>query len=294
MSLVVSLRPIALHPIAIRFVIVVCALLLATAASAYTLHEGVDIGRGLKVDIHAPAEANKRRFLMRKRVPVIVYVHGGGWIKGSRDKVYSMPRFATSRGWMLVSVDYRPWPGANIDAQVGDVTRGIRWVQRNIRRYGGDRRRIVIMGHSAGSHLVAMVAARGTVKGLRGVIANDVQAYDMSHYARLRGNGLPHMYAKAFGTDGSNWDRWSPITHVKARRARELPPHLIMHSGGDIWKRRETLSRSYGEALRRRGAKVSYFGSRFLGHGAIMARIGRGDGPNVTAAVEAFLRRAFR
>lgn len=274
-----------------RHLLCVLALLLALPAHAYTLHEGVPIGRGLKVDIHVPAEANKRRLFTRRKVPVIVYVHGGGWIKGSRDKVYQLHRFATQRGWMLVSVDYRAWPRADIDAQVADVTRGIRWVQRRIRRYGGDRRRIVIMGHSAGSHLVAMVAAKRTVKGLRGVIANDVQAYDMTHYAKMRGS-LPHMYAKAFGTDGANWARWSPITH--ARTARRLPPHLIMYSGGDIFRRRETLSRSYGAVLERRGARVSYFGSRFLGHGAIMARIGRADGPAVTAAVDAFLRKAFR
>ena len=203
-------------------------LLVAMPAQAYTLHEGVPTGRGLKVDIHVPAEANKRWLFTRRKVPVIVYVHGGGWIKGSRDKVYQLHRFATERGWMLVSLDYRAWPAADIDAQVADVTHGIRWVQRRIRRYGGDRKRIVIMGHSAGSHLVAMVAAKRTVRGLRGVIANDVQAYDMAHYARMRGS-LPHMYAKAFGTDGANWARWSPITHVAARKRRQLPPHLIMY-----------------------------------------------------------------
>ena len=266
----------------------------AAHAGADRLHSGVSIGKGLKLDIHAPAKANKRRFLRRRtKVPVVVYVHGGGWIKGDRSKVYDLPRFASDRGWMLVSLSYRPVPRVTVGQQVLEIEHGVRWVQRNIKRYGGDPGRIALMGHSAGSHLVAMVGARGKIRGLRGVVANDVQAYDMRQYARVRGNGLPHMYAKAFGTDGKNWDRWSPITYVKAARHRP-PPHLIMYSDGGIHARRKLLSRTYGKALARKGAKVRYFDGRGYTHGALGARIGRAHGKPMTRAVETFLRDVFR
>jgi acetyl esterase/lipase len=268
------------------------SLLLAMAPShAAVVTRGVSIGSGLKVDIHAPDSVKRKGFLGfgRNKVPVIVYVHGGGWIRGSREKVYQLPKFANQRGWMVVSIDYRPVPRTNIDGQVSDVTRGIAWVQRSIGSYGGDPKRIVIMGHSAGSHLVAMIAAKGKIRGLRGVIANDVQAYDMVAYGGMRGS-LPHVYASAFGSNPANWVRWSPVTYV--RKARGLPPHLIMHSGGNITERRRALSRGYAAELRRRGAKVTMFDGRRYTHGAIMSRIG--SSPEVTRAVERFLKGVFR
>lgn len=269
-----------------------CLLLVfaASPASAAKLYEGVSIGAGLKVNIYAPEKAKRGLFsFARKKAPVIVYVHGGGWVKGTRAKVYRLPEFANQRGYMVVSVDYRPVPRTTIDGQLNDVTRGIRWVQRNIKRYGGDPKRVVIMGHSAGSHLVALVAAKGTVKGLRGVIPNDVQAYDMIAYGGMRGD-LPRVYAMAFGTTPKNWARWSPVTYLRSRSVK-LPPFLIMHSGGNITKRRRTLSRGFAAELRRKGARVTMFDGRRYTHGAIMSRIGKSA--EVTNAVSRFLRRVF-
>ncbi len=260
-----------------------------TGATQPRLTEGVSIGGGLKVNIYTPEGKGRGFFaIFRKKAPVIVYVHGGGWIKGTRAKVYRLPQFASERGYMLVSVDYRPVPQTTIDGQLADVTRGIKWVQRNIARYGGDPKRIVIMGHSAGSHLVALVAARGTVKGLKGVIPNDVQAYDMIAYGGMRGD-LPRVYAIAFGDNPVNWARWSPVTYV--RRAKKLPPFLIMYSGGKIADRRRTLSRGFAAELRRRGTSVTLFDGSRYSHGQIMSRIG--TSPDVTRAVERFLRRVF-
>ncbi len=271
---------------------VIMALLLSwpgVASSAPPVIRGVSIGGGLKADIYTPSKGPRRLFsFARRKAPVIIYVHGGGWIRGTRAKVYRLPKFATDRGYMLVSIDYRPVPNTNIDGQVSDVTRGIRWVQRNIRGYGGNPKKIVIMGHSAGSHLVAMIAAKGAIKGLSGVISNDVQAYDMIAYGGMRGS-LPRVYAAAFGSSPGNWARWSPVTYVRKRSG--FPPFLIMHSGGNITARRRTLSRGFAAELRRRGARVTLFDGRRYTHGAIMSRIGTSH--EVTRAVERFLKKVF-
>lgn len=283
-------RP-ALPALTLIVVLLLSAIFFSQGLRAETvLTEGVSIGGGLKVNIYAPEKVKRGFFsFARKKAPVIVYVHGGGWIRGTRAKVYRLPKFANERGYMVVSVDYRPVPRTTIDGQLNDVTRGIRWVQRNIGRYGGNPKKIVIMGHSAGSHLVAMVAAKGTVKGLKGVIPNDVQAYDMIAYGGMRGD-LPRVYAMAFGATPKNWARWSPVTWLR-RKGGKLPPFLIMHSGGNITARRRTLSRGFAAELRRRGAKVTLFDGRNYTHGAIMSRIG--SSPAVTRAVERFLRRVF-
>lgn len=253
--------------------------------------KGVSVGGGLKIDIHAPISVKSRGFLRPgKKAPVILYVHGGGWIKGSREKIYNLDTFATQRNWMLVSVQYRPVPRTNIDGQVRDVVRSINWVRKNISRYGGDRKRIVIMGHSAGSHLVSLIAARRVGGSLRGVIANDVQAYDMVAYGGMRGS-LPYVYAAAFGTNPKDWVRWSPVTYVRRGPRGGLPPFMIMYSGSN-YDRRKILANGFAGDLKAKGARVTLFDGKRYSHGSIARGIG--PSPQVTKAVERFLRRAFR
>ena len=253
--------------------------------------QGVPIGSGLKVDIHAPISIKSQGFFKPgKKAPVIIYVHGGGWIKGTREKIYNLDRFATQRGWMLISIDYRPVPRTNIDGQVKDVVRAINWVRNNISRHGGDKKKIVIMGHSAGSHLVSMVAAKRLGGKLRGVVANDVQAYDMVAYGGMRGS-LPHVYAAAFGSNPKNWIRWSPVTYVRKGPRGGLPPFMIMYSGSN-YERRKILAKGFGADLKAKGARVTLFDGKRYSHGSIARGIGKSA--QVTSAVERFLRRAFR
>ncbi|MEM9330201.1 MAG: alpha/beta hydrolase [Pseudomonadota bacterium] len=252
---------------------------------------GVAIGGGLRIDIHAPASVKSRGlFRPGKKAPVIVYVHGGGWIKGTREKIYNLDKFATQRGWMLVSIQYRPVPRTNIDGQVRDVVRSINWVRNNISRYGGDRKKIAIMGHSAGSHLVSLVAAKRLAGPIRGVVANDVQAYDMVAYGSLRGS-LPRVYAAAFGSNPANWVKWSPVTYVRSGPRGGLPPFMIMYSGSN-YERRKILANGFAGDLRAKGARVTLFDGKRYSHGSIARGIG--TSAQVTKAVERFLKRAFR
>ncbi|MEC9342640.1 MAG: alpha/beta hydrolase, partial [Pseudomonadota bacterium] len=254
----------------------------------------VAIGSGLNVDIYDPNERKTGLFALvanrqgAPKAPVVIYVHGGGWIKGERTKVYNLPSWAKKRGYMLVSVDYRPVPKTTIDGQVSDVVKAIRWVRANIARHGGDPSRIVLMGHSAGSHLVSMIGVRKLGGALRGIVANDVQAYDLEQYYRLRNNSMASVYRKAFGTSRANWRKWSPITYVG--NGAGYPPFLILHSGSD-GERRRALANQFADALRAKGTPVTVFdGSRYT-HGSIARNIGRQSA--VTSAVDAFLRRVF-
>lgn len=253
--------------------------------------KGVPVGGGLKIDIHAPISIKSQGFFKPgKKAPVLLYVHGGGWIKGTREKIYKLDKFATQRGWMLVSVDYRPVPRTNIDGQVRDIVRSINWVRQNISRHGGDKKKIVIMGHSAGSHLVSLIAAKRLGGNLRGVIANDVQAYDMVAYGGMRGS-LPYVYAAAFGSNPANWVKWSPVTYVRRGARGGLPPFMIMYSGSN-YQRRKVLANGFAGDLREKGARVTLFDGRRYSHGSIASRIGVSS--EVTLAVERFLRRAYR
>ena len=267
----------------------VSGLLFALAAHAQDLKADIPVGGGQYIDVYVPDAAKpKGLFQIRRKAPVLLYVHGGGWIKGNRRKVYNLPSYANSRGYMLVSVSYRPVPRTNIDGQVRDVARAIAWTRNNIKRFGGDPKKIVIMGHSAGAHLVSMIGAQKKGGPLRGVIANDVQAYDMVAYASIRG-GIDGVYLRAFGSNPSNWIKWSPATYV--RRASGFPPFLVMYSRSHR-PRRAVVSVAFAKELKRRGTRVTLFNGTRYTHGSIARGIG--NSTEVTSAVDRFLRAAYR
>ncbi|MBN7763436.1 alpha/beta hydrolase [Nitratireductor aquimarinus] len=274
-------------------------ILFSFAAQAVELHEGITYRSGLKLDIHAPdtpgrtSQAGVVRMNLfsfgSPKVPVVIYAHGGGWVKGSRKKVYSLPEWLTQRGYMLVAIDYRKVPQTTIDGQVNDLSAAISWVRSNISRYGGDPSRIVLMGHSAGAHLVAMAAARNVAGDVRGVIPNDVQAYDMVAYAGMRGS-LGYPYINAFGSDPNDWVRWSPVTY--ARRGSGFPPHLFLHSGSN-GERRRALTNGYANLLKARGARAAVFDGGRYTHGSIARKLG-GQGDPATVTIERFLAQVTR
>jgi acetyl esterase/lipase len=253
------------------------------------LKANVPVGAGQVVDIHIPETTRPAGFFqIAKKAPVLLYVHGGGWVKGDKTKVYSLPEYTNSRGYMLVSVSYRPVPRTNIDGQVADVARAINWTRNNIAKYGGDPKKIVIMGHSAGAHLVSMIAAQKKGGQLRGIIANDVQAYDMVAYASLRGS-IDGVYLKAFGSNPDNWVKWSPVTYV--RKTGGLPPFLVMYSNSHR-PRRAVVSVAFAKELKRRGTRVTLFNGSRYSHGSIASQIGKST--EVTGVMDKFLQAAFR
>jgi acetyl esterase/lipase len=97
--------------------------------------------------------------------PVVVFVHGGYWI--AQDKAYFAPitglygnvgRALARRGVGAVVINYRLVPDVAFAEQLGDVIAAVRWTQANVQRYGGDPKRMVVSGHSAGGHMTALLA----------------------------------------------------------------------------------------------------------------------------------------
>lgn len=146
--------------------------------------------------------------------PVVIWIHGGGWAIG--DKRNDMPKkssFFTNLGYVFVSVNYRlsPFPeDINNDerikhpAHIVDVADAIQWVQNNIEKYGGNPNKTVLIGHSAGAHLVALAGANQQLfidrnisyGSMKGVISLDTQAYDIP---KVIANSLQNdLYINAF------------------------------------------------------------------------------------------------
>lgn len=126
-----------------------------TSAAAYAACEArLDLpygsGPGEKLDLFPAA---------RPGAPVLVYIHGGYWrALGKRDQAFVAPPFVQA-GAMVVLLDYALCPQVSIEHIVMQTVRALVWVHRNARAHGGDPRRIVVAGHSAGGHLAAMLLA---------------------------------------------------------------------------------------------------------------------------------------
>jgi acetyl esterase/lipase len=251
-----------------------------TAAAARDAAAGprvttIDYGPA-KLDIHDPAPGRK--------LPVLVYLHGGAWQAGSRRDVDRKPGFFRGLGFLFVAADYRLGPFNKPDRQAWDVAAAYVWVRENIVSFGGDASRIVVMGHSSGSHLTALAALRGDMPGAAGLILNDIQMYDIAKFAGLNGGHLPRHYGYLFGS-GKRWAELSPVTHLGAA---PVPPTLVAWSNMRLSRE---LSLDFAARLKAAGVRVSAFDGTAYRHREIDRRIGAEEG-GMSGAVSAFLRRA--
>lgn len=219
-----------------------------------------------------------------QNAPVLVFVHGGGWTSGDKALYGYLGRAFASRGYITVIPNYRLSPAVQHPVHVQDVARAVGWVYNQIAAYGGDPERIVLMGHSAGGHLVSLVALDDrylweqglTPEILSGVIPIS-GVYDL--------NAVPG-FAEVFGNDPERRRDASPLTHAQEGDPPAFP-FLILYAQYDI----PTLDRqaqAFYQALTARGADAELFEIPNRDHGTIVASLGR-RGDYTTRLVFEFL-----
>jgi acetyl esterase/lipase len=103
------------------------------------------------VDVFQPTDSEANR-------PVVIFFHGGGWAKGSRDTYGFAGRAFASEGFVTVIAGYRLVPEGRYPVFMEDAAAAVRWTRANIAQYGGDPERIVVAGHSAGAHIALLLA----------------------------------------------------------------------------------------------------------------------------------------
>src|SRR4051812_15979676 len=110
----------------------------------------VDDGHERQVlDVYSPKDA--------KNLPVVFWIHGGGWQAGDKTSVQLKPQVFVDKGFVFVSTNYRLLPSVDMGTIIRDVAKSIHWVHDHIAEYGGDPKRLFVMGHSAGAQLAALV-----------------------------------------------------------------------------------------------------------------------------------------
>ena len=177
-----------------------------------------------RFDIWLPARA--------RNAPVIFYVHGGGWANGGKDNpgIENKLAYWIPKGYAVVSTNYRLVPDADPVSQAKDVARALAIVQSRAREWQIDDSRVVLMGHSAGAHLVALLGADPRLlreSGARrplGVVSLDSGALNVPSLMSQR--RVPQLYKNAFGDNPRYWAKSSPYDQL----ARNALPMLIVCS----------------------------------------------------------------
>jgi arylformamidase len=234
-----------------------------------------------------------------KRAPLVVFVHGGGWKRGSKDNgtgQFKAPHY-TQAGYAFVSINYRLVPDATVEQQGADVAASLRYLIDNAARLGFDSSRIVIMGHSAGAHLVALVGTdesylRGaglSFASIDGVIPIDGAAYDVAQQMQEGPGMMQDTYAQAFGSDSTRQRALSPTLHAASPNA---PAFLIIHV-----QRQDGIAQSVKleSALKQGGTRVQrqqFDGRGLKGHMEINRSLGD-PAYAATPVVDAWLKRVF-
>ena len=310
------------------------ALLAFSAAPAPTgavsLQETLDIryydGPGAQtLDVFAPKDAANR--------PVVLFVHGGAWMSGDKNffGLYrNVGRFFARNGAVAVCVNYRLSPYVKHPEHVKDVARAFAWLRAHVKDYGGDPDRILLCGHSAGGHLVALLASdesylnnpdlklttedRAAIKGVMAV-SGVYRIPTPQEFAAMMGdmvNGLlqstgykmiapatlapyilgPSRFLNPFRlVFGGDCEAGAKASPLTHVR-RGLPPFLVLYAGREL-PMLDGMAVEFTKALEDAGDAVELQRIDGCTHNNILFKLNQADDPAATALL-AFLNKYGR
>jgi len=264
-------------------------LLLSNGATAQKLAKDIPyVENGHKrhvLDIYTPQAS------AGKSLPVMFWIHGGGWQAGDKSDVALKPKALTERGFVFVSTNYRLLPEVKMDELIGDVARSVGWVHRNIARYGGDPTRIFVGGHSAGAQLAALICIDDrylkkegmSFDVLKGCVPVDGDTYDIprmiltaEHRQALYGGKMfTFGHRQKFGNDPEKHVDLSAVTHVA--KGKGIPPFLLLYFSGnpDTRAQAERLE----SVLKEAGIPAKSYGKGDSNHRRLNDDLGKPDDP---------------
>lgn len=267
------------------------ALLFAVSASAATPEVHRDLfyteakDKLQSLDLYSPPEG--------KDHPVIVWIHGGGWSKGDKASLQQKPQAFVDQGFVLVSVNYRLVPAITVKDIMADLAKSVRWVRDHATEHRGDPNALIIMGHSAGAHLAALLctddrylkAADVPMTSLKGCVPLDVSAYDIPKRLHDVDDGISKTFKSVFGADEASQREVSPVHHIA--KDKHIPPFLILH----VASREDTKAQAHWLASKLAASSIParVIAAEGKTHGTISSDLGGTEDPP-TLGLWKFLR----
>lgn len=240
--------------------------------------------RSLKLDIYQPAKPSA------EKLPVIVWIHGGGWRNGNKSSGGRLRSFVGTGNYVGVSVGYRLSGEALWPAQIHDCKAAIRWIRANAKKYGIDPERIGLWGSSAGGHLVSLLGTSADIKELAGnngspdassrvkCVVDFCGPTELTVFQHMR---LDQLFGKPAEERKAEAKAASPATYV----SQDDPPFLIIHGTND---RTVPISQAelFHDKLKKAQVDVTFVKIEGGGHGI--------GGPEVMNRVRAFFEKHLR
>lgn len=277
-----------------------CALLVAIAcvSDAYAQRVTRDVPYATTherqvLDVYAPDGA--------KNLPVVFWIHGGGWQAGDKSDVKTKPQAFKDKGFVFVSINYRLLPKVDMATLVGDVANSFGWVHKHIAEYGGDPNRVLVGGHSAGAQLAALICTdEHWLKGqgismnvLIGCVPVDGDTYDIpaiieTAETRWRVHHLPPAkfgHREKFGNDPQKFRDFSAVYHVA--KGKGIPPFLLLYVANHPDTSAQALH--FGAVLKEAGVPTTLFGAKNTYHEKLNDDLGISGDP-ATKALYEFIR----
>jgi len=276
--------------------ILLASLVLSASAIAQNVKRDIrylDDGHARHVlDIYSPNDA--------KNLPVVFWIHGGGWEQGDKSSAKLKPQWFMDKGFVFVSTNYRLLPEVDMGTLIRDCAKSFAWVQKNIAQHGGDPKRVFVGGHSAGAQLAAILCtddrylkeANADFSALIGCVPVDGDTYDIpamieTAETRLRVHGMPmpkYGHRLKFGGTPEKHIDFSAVTHVA--KGKGIPPFLILHVSNH--PDTSIQARHFGSVLTEAGVPTTVFGAKDTDHSKLNDNLGLADDP-ATKALELFV-----
>ncbi|HVS34419.1 MAG TPA: alpha/beta hydrolase [Gemmataceae bacterium] len=242
--------------------------------------------------------------------PVIFFVHGGGWMIGDKDDVLDIYGYGTMaeaiarRGVVLVLPNYRLSPKVKHPDHIKDVARAFAWAHENIAKYGGRPDQLFLCGHSAGGHLVSLLATDESYLKAEGLSSKDVcgvisisgiyKVDDFNFKLSMQTEWLTvsadaHPFASVFGDDPEALKQASPINHVRPG----LPPFLLLYGSLDYGPIKST-TKAFEAALEDKDDDVDAKKMLFRTHDTLLVDMTHGVDPGTAEEIMRFVERHAR
>lgn len=252
------------------------------------------------LDVYAPEGATG--------APTVMLVHGGAWVAGDKllDMMPLVGRKLAQRGYVVVVPNYRLSPQVQHPKHIEDVARAAAWTKKNAQQYGGSADKLLLVGHSAGGHLVSLLATDARylkqVWLSRDCICAVVSLSGVYHVSELSLNEVTggwqiplgigtrlSPFALAFGTDEAAWKDASPANHID----ENVPPFLLVSAQVDL-PTLSDMSERFHEELTKAGVESKLVRMPCRGHATNFWRMAAGSDPtfqNVVTFLDTHSRR---
>jgi acetyl esterase/lipase len=189
---------------------------------------------------------------------VLVFIHGGVWISGSKDVYAEWGPVLRDKGLLAVIINYRLGNKVNYQRMAMDCAAAVKWVHEHIREFGGSPERIWLCGHSAGGHLASLITLNpeyfinlAIENPVKGCILLDAFGLNMAHFIREHGSAYLGQIKKVFMSDSQSWEDASP-----ANFAAECRSPFLLLVGRDSYPFLIEDNRMFAEKLQKHCEQV--------------------------------------